>query len=65
MNFVELKLQVQSDFSDILVAELAEIGYESFVDTEEGVNAYIVESQFEEENVKAMVDRYEPLVRIV
>ena len=37
---------------DVLVAELSEIGFESFVDVEDGVNAYIQTSEFDEISMK-------------
>ncbi len=39
---------------DIITAELAEIDFESFEETEEGVNAYIQERYFDEEKVKSV-----------
>jgi ribosomal protein L11 methyltransferase len=59
MDFVELKVQVGKDFSDILMAELAEIGYDSFVDTEEGLDAYIDEASFEEDALQKLVLKYQ------
>ncbi|MES2730843.1 MAG: 50S ribosomal protein L11 methyltransferase [Bacteroidota bacterium] len=59
MDFVELKWQVQPDFSDILMAELAEIGYDSFVDTEDGLNAYITEDLFVEKALQDLVQKYQ------
>ncbi len=59
MDFVELKVQVGKDFSDILMAELAEIGYESFIDTEEGLDAYIEEAAFAEDALQQLVVKYQ------
>lgn len=39
-------------FRDICVAELSEIGYESFVETENGIKAYIQINEFNEEKLK-------------
>jgi ribosomal protein L11 methyltransferase len=64
MDFVELKLQVQSDFSDILMAELAEIGYDSFVDTENGLNAYITADLFAEEALQDLIQKYQGMAAI-
>ena len=43
--------QEKRQISDILVAHLAELGYYSFVDTDEGVNAYIEEKNFDHNDV--------------
>ena len=48
MNYIELQLRLSPDYTDILTAELAELGYESFVETDEGLNAYITEPDFDE-----------------
>lgn len=50
MNYIELKFSVepQTPFQDILIAELAEIGFESFDETEDGLLAYIQETSFDE-----------------
>lgn len=47
MNYIEYNFQVnpKHPFTDILVAQLAEIGFESFCETDMGVQAYIQEAQ--------------------
>lgn len=65
MNYIELQVQISPDYTDILMAELAEIGFESFVETDEGLNAYIIESDFEEQAIKELVAKYEPQTAIV
>ncbi|MDX5349060.1 MAG: 50S ribosomal protein L11 methyltransferase [Hymenobacteraceae bacterium] len=64
MDFVEVNVKAPSDFSDILIAELGEIGYDAFVDTEEGFCAYITEDIFSEENLKELISRYADLFPI-
>ncbi len=58
MNYTELTLTVSPDFADILTAELAELGYESFVETDAGLNAYIPETDFDEAPLIELVARY-------
>ncbi|WP_019988795.1 50S ribosomal protein L11 methyltransferase [Rudanella lutea] len=58
MNYTELKLTLSPDYADILTAELAELGFESFVETDEGLNAYIIEPDFDEAAVQEVIDRY-------
>lgn len=41
---------------DILSAMLAEIGYESFVETDEGVTAYVQKQLYNEENLKLVLN---------
>ncbi|MBD2754802.1 50S ribosomal protein L11 methyltransferase [Spirosoma validum] len=59
MNYIELQLHVSPDYTDILTAELAELGYESFVETDEGLNAYVTETDFNEEAVQELLDKYD------
>lgn len=58
MNYIELQVQVSPDFTDILMAELAELNFESFVETDEGLNAYIIESDFNAVAVDDLVAKY-------
>lgn len=48
MNYIELAVNVEpkEQGSDVLIAQLAELGFESFVETEKGFNAYIQEPDF-------------------
>lgn len=66
MNYIEIsfELKPKSPWSDILTAYLAEIGFESFVDTEAGLQAYIQEELFDAEllqNVDVIVNPPEEL----
>lgn len=59
MNYIELQLTLSPDFADILTAELAELGFESFTETDEGLNAYVPESDFDADEVAELVARYQ------
>ena len=58
MNYIELQLYVAPDYTDILTAELAELGFESFVETDEGLNAYSTEDDFDEKAVQEIIAKY-------
>lgn len=58
MNHIELQFTLDPDFADILTAELAEVGFESFVETDEGLNAYIPEPDFVQADIDAVVAKY-------
>ena len=58
MNFLELNFKCDRDFTEILIAELASIGYESFMETDEGFNAYIEKSSFSEKELTGILDKY-------
>ncbi|MEZ4800213.1 MAG: 50S ribosomal protein L11 methyltransferase [Flavobacteriales bacterium] len=50
MDYVEVSFEIDPILParEVLVAELAELGYESFVESENGLKAYIQESDFNE-----------------
>lgn len=58
MNYIELQLRLSPDYTDILTAELGELGYESFVETDDGLNAYIVEPDFDEKAIQELIAKY-------
>ena len=58
MDYIELTLQADADFVEILMAELAELGFESFVETDDGLEAYIQEEIFDNMAVKQMLEGY-------
>jgi ribosomal protein L11 methyltransferase len=51
MNYIEYTFHVspKHPYTDILVAQLAELGFESFCESDSGVQAYIQEDNFNEE----------------
>jgi len=67
MNYIELKfsIQPQTPFQDILIAELAEIGFESFEESENGLLAYIQESAFNEKELSGLEILSSNLVKIL
>jgi ribosomal protein L11 methyltransferase len=56
MEYLEFKAEITplEVGRDILIAELAEIGFESFVETEIGVEAYIQKDDFKEDLISTM-----------
>jgi ribosomal protein L11 methyltransferase len=58
MSYIELKVITDSDFSEILMAELGEIGFETFTEEADGLNAYISKDQFVQENLDEILNRY-------
>jgi ribosomal protein L11 methyltransferase len=64
MNYIELDIKVEPDFSEIIVAELGELGFESFVETDEGLLAYIPEENFQETELNELTAKYLELTAI-
>jgi ribosomal protein L11 methyltransferase len=58
LSYIELKINADADFSEILMAELAEIGFETFTEEADGLNAYIPENQFVQEFLDEILNRY-------
>jgi ribosomal protein L11 methyltransferase len=56
MDYVEVSFEIQpmQPWRDVLIGELAEIEFESFVETETGLQAYIQKELFSEENLHAI-----------
>ena len=67
MNYIEVKFHIipyEEYISDLLIAELGEIGFESFVPSEEVLEAYISQSNFDEPKLKNVMDNFEFDVKI-
>jgi ribosomal protein L11 methyltransferase len=58
MDYIELRCKISSEdiqgITDILIAELNEIGYESYDEKDEGLHAYILENNFDLDKVKQL-----------
>lgn len=54
MEYLEFKFKISpiQPWKDILEAELGEVGFESFADTDDGVDAYVQEENFDEDSFK-------------
>ncbi|MFZ4741525.1 MAG: 50S ribosomal protein L11 methyltransferase [Bacteroidales bacterium] len=56
MVYIELNIKMNSEnpLMEIVMVELGELGFESFVDTEDGMLAYIQETLFDEKSIQNM-----------
>jgi ribosomal protein L11 methyltransferase len=54
------RLQVVCDpsFSEILMAEIAEVGFDSFLETEKGFEAYVENEKFDKEQLQHVREKY-------
>lgn len=66
MNYIELSVVVEpkEQGSDVLIAQLSELGFESFVESGTGFTAYVQEDQFLEEEVKKLFLSYSHFFKI-
>lgn len=58
MDYLEFKINCLDEFREILIAELSEIGFDSFLETEEGIDAYTLQSGFDREAFDTIIARY-------
>jgi ribosomal protein L11 methyltransferase len=62
LNYIELVCEIlpnQSKHIDMLIARLSEMGYESFMETDYGINAYIPENDFKIEELSSLENTFE------
>ncbi len=59
MDYLEFKIKCLEEFQEILIAELAEIGFDSFLENEDGIDAYILESEFNREKFSEIISEYQ------
>jgi len=58
MNYFEINFVIEpfeEYISDVLASELGEIGFDSFVPTEQGLDAYALETAFDETKLKSLL----------
>lgn len=58
MDFIQVTIAAPADLVDILTAELSQYGYDTFMETEDGLAAYTTEEVFSEADVEAVLARY-------
>ena len=61
MDFIELTVEAPRELADILVAELGEVGFDTFEDNDAGFCAYTTEAAFDPDGVAEIMSRYEGL----
>lgn len=62
MNYVTISFTLDPQFSDILIAELSQIGFDIFLENETGFQASISQSLYEINAIKAITSRYEEII---
>ncbi|PZV86463.1 ribosomal protein L11 methyltransferase [Algoriphagus aquaeductus] len=65
MDYLEFKIKCKEDFREILIAELAEIGFDSFLETEEGIDAYALESELDRDAFNQTIESYREAGEII
>ncbi len=58
MEFITIKVSCSPDLTDVLIAELFELGFDSFQEFDDGFEGSCEQSQFDESKVKAIFENY-------
>jgi ribosomal protein L11 methyltransferase len=58
MQYLEFKISCDEHFREILIAELAEVGFDSFLETDTGFDAYVPEESFDREAYGQVIVQY-------
>lgn len=64
MDYLEFKIKCLEEFREILIAELAEVGFDAFQETDEGLDAYILHGNFEREKFTEIIADYQVAAEI-
>ncbi|WP_299456742.1 50S ribosomal protein L11 methyltransferase [uncultured Microscilla sp.] len=64
MEYIELKINVLPEYVDILVAELVDLHYEGFVETDKGVDAYVPVNLFDTTALEELGQKYQELFKM-
>lgn len=57
-NYLVFTIILDEELREILIAELAEIGFEGFMEQENGIEAYLPEADFDQEGFDSILNRY-------
>lgn len=58
MYYTRLQVVCDPDFSEILMAEIAAVGFDTFMETEKGFEAYVEERRFNEQQLAEVQEKY-------
>ncbi|HYC85206.1 MAG TPA: 50S ribosomal protein L11 methyltransferase [Chryseosolibacter sp.] len=58
MHYTRLQVKCLPEYAEILMAELAEIGFETFMETENGFEAYVEDDRYEKDLLQSIKAKY-------
>ena len=58
MEYVQVTLTCLEEYREILIAELAAIGFDSFLETETGIEGYVLQEQFSRDSFDEVISTY-------
>jgi ribosomal protein L11 methyltransferase len=65
MYYTRLQVICDSEFAEILMAEIAEAGFDTFMENEKGFEAYAEQDHFNTEKLQEINNQYSPLTPLV
>lgn len=65
MYYTRLQVICSPEFSEILMAEIAETGFDTFMETERGFEAYVEKNQYNRDNLQQVKEKYAALAPVV
>jgi len=64
MDYLEFKITCREEFREILIAELSAIGFDSFLETEKGIEACAESSGFDRDGYDDLIEKYQSRAQI-
>src|SRR6478609_798906 len=58
MFYTRLQVICDPEFSEILMAEIAEVGFDTFMETDKGFEAFVEEEKFDAEHLESLKEKY-------
>jgi ribosomal protein L11 methyltransferase len=58
MYYTRLQVVCDPEFSEILMAEIGEVGFDTFMENEKGFEAYVEERKFNEQQLEEVKEKY-------
>jgi ribosomal protein L11 methyltransferase len=65
MYYTRLQVVCSPEFSEILMAEVAETGFDTFMETERGFEAYVEKDQYAQDKLQEVKEKYSGITPVV
>lgn len=65
MYYTRLIVICDSEYAEILMAEIAEVGFDTFMENEKGFEAYAEQHNFDKQKLQAIQDKYTPVTPVL
>ena len=65
MFYTRLQVICDLEFSEILMAEIAEVGFDTFMETEKGFEAFVEEEKFDVGHLESLKEKYKHVIPLI